>query len=312
MLSLWPLYVIVGPTASGKTALGIQLAHRLGEQGRAAEIVNMDSMQLYRELPLLSAQPNADEQAQAPHRLYGICDVTEPSSTAWWAAAAKRELARLQAADAVPILVGGTGLYLQTLLEGIAPVPPVPAEIRAEAEDIIASLGSAGLHRHLDAEMQAKLQPGDRQRVQRAWEVLRATGQPLSYWQAVPRTGALEGYAPHLVVLTPEREALYARCDRRMAAMVAGGALAEVERLAARVEAEQLSPGLPLLKACGYPELAAHVAGQLTLDEALTAAQQSTRNYAKRQTTWFGNQILKRYPDVQAVTAFGEAAAVNI
>ena len=299
-----PLYVVAGPTASGKTGLAIALARRLG----TASIINMDSMQLYRELPVLSAQPTPAERAAAPHLLYGVRAAGEPANAAWWAGEAKRAIDGVAAAETgnagVPILCGGAGLYLQTLLDGIAPIPQVPGSVQAEGIGIIASNGSAALHARLDPAMQAKLQPGDTQRVLRAWTVLRATGRSLAEWQAEPRVGALctseGGYDVKMLVLNPPRAALYARCDARFEAMLAAGALDEVRGLLS----EDLPPDLPLLKACGYPELARHLRGELSLAAAVGKAQQATRNYAKRQVTWFTNQLAQRQ-DVFIHSGFG-------
>ncbi len=295
MQALLSLYAVVGPTASGKTGLAIDLARRIN-----GTIINMDSMQLYRELPILSAQPTADEQTQAPHVLYGVRAANEPANAAWWAAEAKRKINVVTATGGVPILCGGTGLYLQTLLEGIAPIPEVPASIRAEG----ASQATATLYDQLDAATRAKLKPGDTQRVLRAWEVQQATGRSLADWQAEPKVGGLTDYNVKILVLNPPRDALYARCDARFKAMLEIGALEEVRGLMA----QDLSPDLPLLKACGYPELARHLRGKTTLAEAVSAGQQTTRNYAKRQVTWFTNQLTGR-ANVSSHACFGSEPA---
>ena len=258
-------------------------------------------MQLYRELPILTAQPTAEERTQTPHVLYGVRAANEPANAAWWAAEAKREISAVTAAGGVPILCGGTGLYLQTLLEGIAPIPEVPASVRAEG----ASQATATLYNQLGAATRAKLKPGDTQRVLRAWEVQQATGRSLAEWQAEPKVGALAGYDVKVIMLNPPRDALYARCDARFEVMLEMGALQEVRGLMA----QDFSPDLPLLKACGYPELARHLRGETTLAEAMRDGQQATRNYAKRQVTWFTNQLSRKHSDTISFAGFGNDQA---
>ncbi|MCA8931742.1 MAG: tRNA (adenosine(37)-N6)-dimethylallyltransferase MiaA [Rhodospirillaceae bacterium] len=277
------LLVVAGPTASGKSALAADLAEELG-----GVVINADSMQVYRDLAILTARPDAAALARVPHRLYGVIDGAEACSAARWRDLAQVEIAKAQAAGLLPIVVGGTGLYLRALTGGLAPVPAIPSEIRAEALAMVETQGLAALRADLarrDPEMAGRLRPSDRQRLIRAWEVVVATGRSLAQWQADP---APPGPAARWVIVLPERAGLYAACNARLHAMVAAGALEEVRRLAAR----GLDPDLPAMKALGVPDLAAHLRGEVTLEAAIAAAQQATRRYAKRQTTWLRTQVM--------------------
>jgi tRNA dimethylallyltransferase len=268
-------------------------------------------MQLYRDLAVLTARPGAAELARAPHRLYGMLDGDTACSAALWAGLARTEIAAAAAAGKLPIVVGGTGLYLRILMGGIAEVPPIPPEIRQASRDRHAGLGGAGFHAELaglDPIGAARLNPGDTQRLIRAHEVVVATGRPLHVWQTASLThgrSAPENYEAVRVVMLPAREALYRACDQRFEAMLAAGALEEVRRLRAR----GLDPGLPVMKALGVPELARYLAGEIDLSEAVVQAQQSTRRYAKRQTTWFRHQMAA--PDFTA-TQFSERISDQI
>lgn len=248
-------------------------------------VVNADSAQVYRDLRVLSARPSEAEMRGIEHRLFGAWDGAEACSAADWAAAAKREIENAHLAGAVPVLAGGTGLYLRTLLDGIAPVPPIDPAVRAE----VRALPTADAHTALRAEDPAAaviLSANDTARVARALEVIRSTGKPLAEWQH-EKTGGI-GHAIHLhaVVLLPDREWLTARCNRRFAAMLDGGAVEEVEALLAR----GLSPSLPVMRAIGVREIVALLRGEISRDEALALGQIATRQYAKRQFTWFRNQ----------------------
>ncbi len=274
-----PIILIAGPTASGKSGLALRLAERIG-----GEIVNADALQLYRDLAILSARPTPEEARRAPHHLFGVADAADGWSVGRWARAAAAVLEDIAARGRAAIVVGGTGLYFRALTRGLADIPDVP---RA-ASLALANLGEAGLRERLaglDPEAAARIAPGDIQRLVRALAVADATGRPLSAWQADTRpllpAGAWRG-----VVLAPPRAALYARCDARLEGMVAAGALEEVRALVAR----ELSVSLPAMKAVGLRELAAHLAGETALPEAIGLAQRATRNYAKRQLTWFRNQ----------------------
>jgi tRNA dimethylallyltransferase len=276
--------VLYGPTASGKSDLAVAIAERLN-----GVVINADSLQLYAELRILTARPDEDALARAPHRLFGVLPVAEASSAAWWRDAALAEIGAARAAGKHPILVGGTGLYLKTLMEGLSPVPTANAEARTKATALYAEIGGEAFRTVLaerDPVIAARLEPGDRQRLIRAWEVVEATGTPLSEWQALPKDPG-HSLDFRLIGLMPPRDALYARIDRRFTAMLERGALEE----AARFDALNLSPALPANKALGLPELRRHLKGEIDLTEATRLAQQASRNYAKRQTTWFRNQI---------------------
>ncbi len=290
-----PVALIAGPTASGKSAVALKLAAARANAGLETVIINADSMQVYRDIPILAATPDTDEQSQCPHRLYGAWDGAQACSAAEWAARAKAEIAAAHAAGALPVLVGGTGMYIKVLLEGIAPIPEIDADIRAEVRametpDAYAALQAA------DPDRAAQLEPGDSQRISRALEVVRSTGQTLAHWQQHKVGGIEDEIELHPLILLPEREWLYARCDARFEQMLEQGALEEVEALLAR----KLNPDLPVMRAIGVPEVAALVKGELSRAEAIAAGQQSTRNYAKRQYTWFRRQPPAEWPRIEA------------
>ena len=278
------LIIVAGPTASGKSALALAIASAFG-----GTIINADSMQVYRDLRVLSARPDDAALATAPHRLDGILDGAELCSAARWATLAHGEIAAAQAAGRLPIVVGGTGLYLRTLLHGIAAVPEIPEEIREAARARHRAIGGEAFRAELaalDPAAAARLPAGDGQRLVRAYEVVTATGRTLGDWQRAGAEG-VPRYDSRQFVLLPPRDALYAACDGRLDAMIAAGALDEVRGLMAR----GLPPEMPILKAVGVPELARHLAGEVDLAAAIAAAQQATRNYAKRQFTWFRHQL---------------------
>lgn len=280
-----PLALIAGPTASGKSDLAVRLALALKARGREAVVINADSAQVYADLAVLSARPSPEDMQGVEHRLFGEWDGAESCSAADWAARARDVIAEVHAGGGVPVLVGGTGLYLRTLLDGIAPVPPIDPAVR----EAVRAMPVAEAYAALQAEDPAKaagLSPADTTRVARALEVVRSTGRPLADWQADRVGGIGDSASLHARVLLPPRDWLYKRCDRRFALMLANGAIAEVERLLAR----HLDPALPVMRAIGVPELAALLAGEITAAEAETRGAQATRNYAKRQYTWFRNQ----------------------
>jgi tRNA dimethylallyltransferase len=275
--------LIAGPTASGKSALAMRLALETG-----GEIVNADSMQVYADLRILTARPTEADEAAVPHHLFGVADAAEAWSVGRWLSAAEAVLAQIAARGRPAIVVGGTGLYFRALTVGLAPMPPVPAVVRASVQALYDEIGEAALRDRLaraDPAIAARIAPGDRQRLTRALEIFEATGRSLSAWQADTRP-TLEPGAWRGLVLEPDREDLYARCDARLSAMVDNGALDEVERLMAR----NLPPDQPVMKALGVAPLAAFLRGQTTLETALAQARQDTRRYAKRQLTWFRNQ----------------------
>ena len=285
------ILVIGGPTASGKSALAAAAAERFG-----GVVVNADSMQLYRDLPILTSWPDDALRARAPHRLYGVLDGAVRCSAGRWRALAIAEIERAQDERALPILVGGTGLYLRALLAGLAPVPAIPEAVRAAVRALCEQEGSAGLHARLaarDPEAAGRLEPGDSQRVMRAYEVIEATGRSLLAWQTERHEGLGGGAA--VLVLEPPRDALYDACNERFDRMMAAGALDEVARLKAR----SLDPGLPVMKAVGVRALHNHLSGAIPLERAFELSRQATRRYAKRQTTWFRTQMpdAARMPD---------------
>ena len=281
-----PLALIAGPTASGKSALALGLAESTG-----GAIVNADSAQIYRDLPVLSAAPTAGERARAEHRLYGVLDGALSCSAAEWAALARREIEKLQAEGRLPILVGGTGLYLRTLLDGIAPVPAIDPQVRDDVRGASTEQNHARL-REVDPEAAARVNAADTTRVGRALEVVLSTGRTLADWQTHREGGIGEAVEMHPLILLPPRDWLYARCDERFARMFEGGAIEEVQVLLAR----KLSPSLPVMRAIGVPEVAAYLSGELAREEAIATGQQATRNYAKRQYTWFAHQPPADWP----------------
>lgn len=280
-----PAVLIAGPTASGKTALAVGLAAALG-----GEVINADSMQVYRELSILTARPTAAEMAGVPHHLFGHVAAAELYTVARWLDEAQGALAEVRGRGRRPILVGGTGLYFSALVRGFSTVPAVPDDVRARWRERGAEIGPAGLHAILaerDPAMAARLRPTDPQRLLRALEVLEATGRSLADWQQEttrPLLGADEWTG---IVLTPDRAELRARIARRFAAMAAAGGLEE----AARLDALGLDPVLPSMRAIGVPEMIAAARGDRPVDDAVAAAITATRQYAKRQETWFRNQF---------------------
>ena len=277
------MIVIGGPTASGKSALAVDLAERLD-----GVVINADAMQVYRELAILTARPGDVDLCRARHRLYGTVPAAQPCSAAHWRDLAVAEIRRAHADGRRAIVAGGTGLYIRTLMRGIAAIPPVPAAVRDACRAELAAAGAPALHARLtaaDPVTAARLSPNDSQRIARAWEVLQATGRPLSAWQADPLPQV--PFAFRTVVLLPPRPWLNQRCDARFLAMVDAGAVAEV----AALDPAGLDPALPAMRALGVPQLRAHLAGETTLAAAVAAAQSATRAYAKRQTTWFRHQL---------------------
>lgn len=275
--------LIAGPTASGKSALALRLARETG-----AEIVNADSMQIYDGLSVLTAGPSPAETAQAPHHLFGVVDAGDGWSVGRWQTVALETLEQISRRGRPAVVVGGTGLYFRALTHGLADVPPVPETARDEAGTRFDAVGETAFRealRTLDPQAEARIESGDRQRLVRAWAVATVTGRALTDWQA-DTAPPIAADAWRGVVLEPDRETLYARCDLRLEKMLDDGALDEVRAM----EARGLDPALPALKAVGYRELAGHVRGEISLPDALAAAQMETRRYAKRQLTWFRNQ----------------------
>jgi tRNA dimethylallyltransferase len=281
-----PVVIVAGPTASGKSALAIELAEQFD-----GVVINADSMQVYRDLRILTARPTEEDEARVPHRLYGVLPAAEPCSAGRWLAKALSEIRDAHSAGKLPIVCGGTGLYLKALTEGLSPMPDVPDRVRESLRIRLAAEGAASLYRELerrDPRMAGRLRPSDPQRIIRALEVLEATGQSLADWQAMPAEGPPPDMRFRTILLAPPREWLYRRCDRRLESMLQEGALEEVRRLVAT----NPDPALPAMKAVGVRQFAACLAGNMELDDALGAAQKATRNYAKRQGTWFRHQIV--------------------
>jgi tRNA dimethylallyltransferase len=279
-----PVVIIAGPTASGKSALALELAAAFG-----GVIINADSQQIYRDLKILSARPDAAAMRRVPHRLYGFLDAAERGSVALWRERALAEIAATQLAGHLPFLVGGTGLYLRALQRGLAPVPAIPASVRAEAVELYDTLGGAGFRERLaalDPAAASRLPAGDRQRLLRAWEVVSATGRTIGEWQRSAPGPIPLRFAT--VLILPSRDLLYAACDRRFAGMIVAGGLNEAAALMARA----LPPDLPAMKGVGVPELLRHLRGEIPLDDSIAMAQRATRHYAKRQRTWFRHQIV--------------------
>ncbi|HUF55426.1 MAG TPA: tRNA (adenosine(37)-N6)-dimethylallyltransferase MiaA [Thermohalobaculum sp.] len=293
--------LIFGPTASGKSAVALALAERLG-----GAVVNADSQQVYRDWRVLTARPTAADEARAPHRLYGHVPLDADHSVGRWLAEVEAVLAECAESGLPPILAGGTGLYFRALTRGLAPVPPVPAEARAEAEATLARLGRQRFADALaarDPATAATLDAANPARLVRAWEVLEATGRPLAHWQSETPPPIVDPGRAVRLVLDPPRAWLAERIGRRLEGMVAEGALDEVAAATAR----GLPWSAPGMKALGARDLARHLAGDCTLDEALAAAAAATRRYAKRQATWARGQM----PDWPRVTTTDRAEAVR-
>lgn len=277
--------LIAGPTASGKSAFALRLARATG-----GVVVNVDSMQLYRDLRIITARPTPAEEAQAPHRVYGVVDGAENFSVGRYAGLVSACLAELAAEGRLPILTGGTGLYFRALEEGLSDLPAVSAAVREAVRDEAEGVPTPELHARLahdDPETASRLRPGDRLRVLRALEIWRETGMPLLRLQGARQPGPLHGRRLARVFLAPDRAALHARIDSRFEEMMDAGALDEVRGLAAR----RLDPALPIMRAHGVPGLIAHLGGEATLAEAVRRGQADTRAYVKRQFTWFRNQM---------------------
>ncbi len=277
--------LIAGPTASGKSALALELALSTG-----GVVINADSMQVYRDLRVITARPTQSEEARAPHRLYGHVDAAVNFSAGAWVADAAKALDEAKAEGRLPIFVGGTGLYFKALTAGLSVVPPIPAEVREDVRARLKRNGAEALHAELarrDPGAAGRLNLRDRTRIARALEVVEATGRSLLDWHREGQPPLLPKDSFRAVFLAPERDELYARIDARFDVMLGAGALREVERLAAR----HLDPLLPAMKAHGVPALIRHLCGELSLEDAAGIGRADTRHYAKRQFTWFRHQL---------------------
>ena len=280
--------LIAGPTASGKSDLAVELALALD---RPSVVINADSAQVYRDLRVLSARPTEAEMRGIEHRLFGEWDGAEPCSAADWAARAKREIEDSHLAGVLPILVGGTGLYIRTLLDGIAPVPPIKPGVREAVRALSVEDAYEALQQEDPARARA-LNPSDSNRIARALEVVRSTGKPLSHWQRQRVGGIGEAIDLQPLILLPPREALYERCDARFERMLENGAVEEVETLLGR----KLDPALPVMRAIGVSDIAGLLRGERSREEVCARGKQATRNYAKRQYTWFRRQPPQEWP----------------
>lgn len=277
--------LIAGPTASGKSALALELALATG-----GIVINADSMQVYRDLRIITARPTQGEEARAPHRLYGHVDAAVNFSAGAWVADAAKALGEAKAEARLPIFIGGTGLYFKALTAGLSVVPPIPAEVREAVRARLELNGAEALHAELarrDPRAAERLNPRDRTRIARALEVVEATGRSLLDWHREGQPPLLPKDSFRAVFLAPDRDELYARIDARFDAMLRAGALSEVEQLAAR----HLDPLLPAMKAHGVPALIRHLRGELSLEQAAMIGRADTRHYAKRQFTWFRHQL---------------------
>jgi len=279
------IIIIGGPTAGGKSKFALKLARKMG-----TVIINADSQQVYRELPILTAHPKEEEKKEVPHFLYGFLSVREKFSAGIWLENAIRNINEAHAKNLTPILVGGTGLYLKSLMHGIASIPDIEDEVRENARKLLKEIGSKAMHAMLqkrDPETAAKLKEKDGQRIVRAWEVIEQTGKSISSWQKQPvetfyGKSQFEGY-----FINPPRNELYKKCDKRFEEMINEGALEEAKKI---IEMN-LSSELPGMHALGLSELILFLREELTLANAVEKAQQATRNYAKRQVTWFRHQL---------------------
>jgi tRNA dimethylallyltransferase len=287
--------LIAGPTASGKSALALELAEAAG-----GVVINADSMQVYRDLRIITARPSPDQEAHVPHWLYGHVDAAVNCSAGHWVTEAATALAEARAQNRLPIFAGGSGLYFKALTRGLSAVPPIAAHIRESVRARLERNGVEALHAELGARDPAsaeRLKPRDRTRIARALEVVEATGRSLTDWHRDGLPPLLPPGQFSAVFLAPERDALYAQIDARFDAMLAAGALDEVARLGAR----KLDPLLPAMKAHGVPALLSHLKGEITLEQAAEIGRADTRHYAKRQFTWFRHQL----PEFEWVTPGG-------
>ena len=279
--------VVAGPTASGKSSLCLDIAQQVD-----GVIINADALQLYRDLDLLSARPDEAALAAAPHALYGVLDGATRCSVGLWLAHAKAAVNDARAAGKIPILVGGTGMYLNASLNGISSIPDVPDEVRREITQMHSALGGQRFHAELatiDPRLAERLAPGDTQRLIRGMEVYTHTKTPLSWWQQQPLEGYINGTG-YTIALTPPRDAVYANIERRFDMMFDNGAVGEVEHLIAR----NLDPGLPVMKALGVSQIADFLSGALSKDDAIMKAKRDSRHYAKRQMTWIRNNFISK------------------
>jgi len=280
-----PVLAIGGPTASGKSGLAIEIAKELN-----GVVINYDSIQLYAGLPILTAQPNNEDLILVPHRLYSVLEPEAESSAAFWRSKALEEIAKAHSENKLPILVGGSGFYLKSIIEGLSPIPDVPKDIRLALSKKLEEIGIDNFYKefkNLDNVMAEKLDPCNSQRITRAWEVLEFTGKSLSSWQKEPLIKAPMDIFFKTLIIIPDREKLYKRCNSRFEEMVSNGAIDEAEEF--RVLHGNID--IPLNKALGYKILCDYIDKKISREDAMLKSQATTRNYAKRQVTWFKNQV---------------------
>lgn len=283
------IHIVAGPTAGGKSAFALSLAKKLD-----GVIINCDSMQIYDGLHILTAQPSAEDLREAPHRLYSALQPSEPCSAGIWQALATREIENTLAQNKTPIICGGNGMYIKVLMEGLSPIPETPPEIRERANKRHEEIGSAALHEELkrrDPESAARFHPEHTARIVRAWEVFEATGKKLSDWQKETKNAPPENWNFEIHKIMPEREELYRRCDERLLKMLDGGAMDEVKNFAARIDRNEIPETTLLAKTLGFANIRSHLNGKISREAAIKLSQTETRQYAKRQVTWFKNQL---------------------
>ena len=281
----FPVILLAGPTASGKSALALALAEQFG-----GTIINADSMQVYRDLRLITARPSVEEERRMPHALYGHVDAAENYSVGAWRSEAAAELAMAERQSRAAIVVGGTGLYFNALTRGLTAMPPIPKQVRDDVRARLKSDGAAALHdelKRLDPHAAARLNRGDRARISRALEVMVATGRSIRDWHEDAKPDGPDSLRAVRIFLSPERDELARRIGARFDAMIEAGAIEEVRALMAR----NLDPSLPAMKAHGVPWLIRQLRGEITLEQAVEGAKRDTRQYTKRQATWFRNQL---------------------
>ena len=283
------IIIIAGPTAGGKSAHALELAAQ-----RNGVIINCDSMQIYDGLPILTAQPPEEDLKQADHRLYSHLHPNDICSAGNWRELAEPLIAEILDDGKTPIVCGGSGLYIKALMEGLSPMPDIPNEVRDATVALQKELGNPGFYEELkkrDPEMAQRFHPFHTARLLRAWEVLEATGISLADWQRKKKIGPPDHWEFDVKLIMPERDMLYQRCNDRFLLMIKNGALEEVEDFGKREENGEINKNIPLRKALGYRELLAYINGEMSKDDAVTAAQNRTRRYAKQQVTWFRNQV---------------------
>lgn len=283
------VHIICGPTAGGKSARGLAIA-----QEKNGVIINADSLQIYNRLPILTAQPSAEDLALVPHRLYGFLAPDTQMTAGAWRKLALNEIRIALDNNQTPILVGGTGFYIKALIEGLSPIPEIPNSVRIETEKLMDEMGPEEFHKALsqkDPEIAARLHPNDRQRTMRAWEVFTHTGEKLSELQKLPKIPPDENLKFEIELVLPEREILRQRCDDRFRQMIQIGALDEVSDLDKEIQSGKLAPDAPITHALGFSSLQDYLHGKTDLETAIDLSQTETRQYAKRQTTWFKNQL---------------------